>query len=258
MNGKKELKIEALRRIDYLLEKKIVHEEEIYYLVKNFFKRYLNLEYEFTYEELLNELTKIFIEEEVREVLEEFLEEVSFIEFSDEHFSTEELKELIKVFALIIDNLIPEEIKGPEGEILERIKKEKESLKIKKEERIKEEKSNQYKKNQKGVLLMDGVEGGIENNVKEKEKLKMLEIEARNLEEESENIKTARKFVNESITFYSSGNYKKAVEYYLKALSIYENKLTIQEKKRIYKELKELYELLKGENNEKSNKIRKE
>ncbi len=104
------LKEQALQRIDFLLSKKIVTEEELYYFVKEFFKQYLHLDYEFTYEELEEELNKIFIDEETREMLDKFLEEVSFIEFSDIKLSDKEIKDLLKTFALIIDMIIHEEL----------------------------------------------------------------------------------------------------------------------------------------------------
>ncbi|MCD6590227.1 hypothetical protein J7K74_03525 [Candidatus Woesearchaeota archaeon] len=212
-NGKNHdlaIKEQALEKIDFLLTKKIVTEEELYHFVKEFFKRYLHIDYEFTYEELEEELAKVFIDEDTREMLDKFLEEVSFIEFSDLKFTSEEIKELLKTFALIIDIIIPEELPpgSPGRALIERIKKEK-------------------------ALEMDGV---VMN--KKEEKGEIL------FEEEKEALKMFREELNKASIAIASNNNKEARDRYMKALKIYDSLLSIEEKKKVYKELRDLYEAI--------------
>ncbi|MBU1850776.1 MAG: hypothetical protein KKH40_08665, partial [Nanoarchaeota archaeon] len=50
------LKNKFLQKIDYLLVKRMIHNEEVYYLFKDFLREYANVSYEFTHQEIISEL----------------------------------------------------------------------------------------------------------------------------------------------------------------------------------------------------------
>ena len=64
-----QLREETLVTIQALTEQGIYDDKDLYYLVKNFFRRYLELSYEFTIEELRTELKKIYLGETTRKHL---------------------------------------------------------------------------------------------------------------------------------------------------------------------------------------------
>ncbi|MBN1376837.1 hypothetical protein JW949_00725 [Candidatus Woesearchaeota archaeon] len=97
-------------KINYLLKKSRISDEEFLETTRNFFKEFLNIDYEFTYEELQNELSRIFIEPKIRRDINNLLDSISYTEFFEEgSFSTEELKLLIRKLDALIKKLIPEE-----------------------------------------------------------------------------------------------------------------------------------------------------
>ena len=55
------LRKDILRDINYLLKKGLVTNTEVYHIVKDFLKSYMKLEYEFTKDELFEELKSIYI-----------------------------------------------------------------------------------------------------------------------------------------------------------------------------------------------------
>jgi len=49
------------KKINYLLSRSLLLEDDVFGIVRDFFKEYLNINYAFTYAELANELAKQFI-----------------------------------------------------------------------------------------------------------------------------------------------------------------------------------------------------
>ena len=99
------------KKIAYLLSKHTIKDIEVYNLIKEFFKEYLKADYEFTFDELAQELKKTYIEKHIKETLFKLLEDFSTIEYKDEDLPDEMLKEFLGTFSKLIDELIKEEQK---------------------------------------------------------------------------------------------------------------------------------------------------
>ncbi len=104
--NKKELKEVTSRKITYLMSKDLIDDFEVYSLVKDFFRLYLNLNYEFTFAELESELKNVYLNYDIRSELFTFLNSIGYIEYTDYKFNQKELKELLESFVKIVDSLI--------------------------------------------------------------------------------------------------------------------------------------------------------
>ncbi len=100
------LKKAVKKRVEYLLKKPSVRVEEAYNLVKSFFKAYTGRDYEFTREELLKELDKVYLEPGLKKSLSEVIEKLGVVEFAPVSYSTEEVKTLLSSFARDVELLI--------------------------------------------------------------------------------------------------------------------------------------------------------
>ncbi len=90
-----------------LLVKQDITEKELYGLIRHFFADFLRLEYEFTYEELSQELNKIFIKQALKQRIDKMLEDLSWFEYMPDHeLSQEEKKRLLNDFKDMMDQLI--------------------------------------------------------------------------------------------------------------------------------------------------------
>jgi hypothetical protein len=100
------LKKAANKKIEHLRSKAYISEKEVYDLVRSFFKKHLTIDYEFTHEELMNELKKIYLSPDLQEKVKGLFEDVSKIEHTSKTFTREELEEILKDFELVVDGLI--------------------------------------------------------------------------------------------------------------------------------------------------------
>lgn len=108
----KELKIKTEQQIKYLYEKAILSEEEIYTMIKDFFGSLLELDYQFSHEELLDELNKTYIDSKIKQDIEVMVKNIGRIEYnSSVSFQPEELKQFLSQLQEISDKLILEEAK---------------------------------------------------------------------------------------------------------------------------------------------------
>ncbi|MBU1976120.1 MAG: hypothetical protein KKG59_06990 [Nanoarchaeota archaeon] len=111
-----------LKRTNYLLSKQILKEKEVYNIVRDFFKEYYNVDYEFTQNELMDELKKIYFEPETRKKVEQLLEKAFKIQYSDKPLEIEELKSILKQFSKLLDTIIKKPArKGLVGIILRKM-----------------------------------------------------------------------------------------------------------------------------------------
>ena len=108
-NGETEVKTmskhDILRDINYLSKKGVISGNEVYYLIKNFLRVYLKLDYEFTKDELFKELKNIYLPYNIRADFFKFIENVFIVEYSNVDFSDEELRSLINEFKGYLDYL---------------------------------------------------------------------------------------------------------------------------------------------------------
>lgn len=108
----KSLKNKVDQQIKYLYSKVTLTPEEIYTITKNFFGKLLDINYEFSHEELIEELNKTYIDIELKKYISKFIEGIGKIEYNSTIvFSTQELKVLLEQFQQIVDKLAIEESK---------------------------------------------------------------------------------------------------------------------------------------------------
>lgn len=127
------VKRKYLNIIKQTLNKPAIDQTELYSLIRNFFSEFLKLNYQFTYEELSQELNKIFIKQDLKEELDAFIVELSESEyFYEKELEQEEIKKILKklnkyVDAIIIENILQKEEKQ---NLFQKLFKKKEIRKI--------------------------------------------------------------------------------------------------------------------------------
>ncbi|RME31900.1 hypothetical protein D6789_01215 [Candidatus Woesearchaeota archaeon] len=103
-----EIARETRRRIDFLRRKPVVDQRDVYRLFKRFFQQYLRKDYEFTIDELRHEIHCIYLQHSVRERIDDLLERLSLIEYTNVVYSREELRALLDDFATVVRSLVAE------------------------------------------------------------------------------------------------------------------------------------------------------
>jgi hypothetical protein len=104
--SKKILLESIIKKADYYSAKNSVTDVDLYYIVKDFFKEFLDLKYEFSFDELVTELDKIYMEAAQRETVSNFILKIKLIEYDDRSFDELEIKSFIKEFSDIAKMLI--------------------------------------------------------------------------------------------------------------------------------------------------------
>ncbi|MBN1275758.1 hypothetical protein JXA12_05735 [Candidatus Woesearchaeota archaeon] len=98
------------KKIAYLLSKHSIKDVDVYTVIKEFFKEYLHANYEFTFDELTEELKKVYIEKQVKESLFRLLKDFSTIEYKDEEIPQEVLRNILTSFSKLVNSLIKKEM----------------------------------------------------------------------------------------------------------------------------------------------------
>jgi len=93
-------------KINHLLGKPSVSEKEVYDLIREFFKKYLGVDFEFTSDELVRELRRVYVTPDMQERIHNLMDRVSEIEYLSKKFSSEELNVLLQDFKILVDELI--------------------------------------------------------------------------------------------------------------------------------------------------------
>ena len=88
-----------------------VNEKEIYALSKEFFGELLKLDYEFTHEELIDELKKTYLEKKDLDQTVAFIRKIGVMEFTSNEYSQDELKTMLEELKTILNRLVHEEKK---------------------------------------------------------------------------------------------------------------------------------------------------
>jgi hypothetical protein len=89
-----------------VLEKAFISEKEVYDLIRGFFKKYVNIEYEFTADELMKELRKVYLSPALQEKIKKLLERVSEMEHVSREFTRKELESILADFKSVVDEMI--------------------------------------------------------------------------------------------------------------------------------------------------------
>jgi len=94
------------QKVKYISTKAHVSEKEVYDIVRDFFKETLKLDYEFTHDELIEEIGKTYLEHDFHKKMVTFIEKIGEMEYSRYDFTQEELKNCLAEMNNIIDSLI--------------------------------------------------------------------------------------------------------------------------------------------------------
>ena len=100
------LKKAVHKRISQIEAKAFISEREIYDFIRSFFKKYLEIDYEFTKEELVKELRRVYISPELQKRVIQLFHDVSTMEHSSRTFSRQELEHILSEFKKLVDELI--------------------------------------------------------------------------------------------------------------------------------------------------------
>lgn len=108
-------------KIDFLLSQEI-DDKSFYSIIRQFFAEYLKLDYAFTYEELSQELNKVFIKQSLKNKIDSLLEELSYYEYvSGSELTQEQKKEILSDFKNIIKELITDYQSSTKKSFFERL-----------------------------------------------------------------------------------------------------------------------------------------
>lgn len=95
----KNLLFDALKnKTSYYLNKPALEDTDLYYYVKDFFREYLDLNRETSFEEIMQEIDKIYIQKDVKDAIKAYLKKISEIEYKDSTFDEDKIKQLIQEF----------------------------------------------------------------------------------------------------------------------------------------------------------------
>jgi len=113
------LKKSYLERTKRYIAGNSITQDELYSFVRKFFLEYLKLDYEFTYEELSQELNKIFIKPKVKERIDDFLLRLSESEYLEESIlDAAAINSFLNEFLSIVDDIVYDE-KSPKAPIMD-------------------------------------------------------------------------------------------------------------------------------------------
>jgi hypothetical protein len=200
------LKKAVNKRIEQVLAKAFISEKEVYDLIRSFFKKHLSIDYEFTREELMRELKKIYLSPELQEKVKILLDDISAVEHSSRTFTREELEQILRNFKDVVDGLIVSHYQQ-EGSFLKKLK-----------DKIQRAFSNKHKK--------------------------LLEVDASVLTE-NERMIVKMNMLLDNTKRLCSQDMEKAKENYSELISLY-NSLDEPKKKAYFKPVQELYFMLKN------------
>ena len=100
------LKAEITRKISFLEHKAVLDYREVYQLIREFFKGYLNQDYEFTITELREQMKKTYVPIAAREGIENLLIQIEEMEYANTQYSRESLEKTLKDFRTLVENLV--------------------------------------------------------------------------------------------------------------------------------------------------------
>ena len=118
---KKAIVQETLEQVKETLANDNYDEATLYHSVKDFLKKYIEADYEFTNKEIKKELERTYLNEEIKNDLINLVEKISIIEYSDEPLDENEAQKIMLYFYYILKR-IHEQHKPKKG-IFKRIKR---------------------------------------------------------------------------------------------------------------------------------------
>ncbi len=106
LDSKVLLRKDTIRDVNYFLSKNWITEEEVYKTVKKFLKRYLKIDYEFTKDELFEELKNMYLPYTIRSDFFNFVDKIFLFEYADVKYTEDELRVLLTEFKGYLDYLL--------------------------------------------------------------------------------------------------------------------------------------------------------
>ena len=95
----KKLLFETLKnKTTYYLNKPTLEDTDLYYYVKDFFREYLDISTEISFDEIMREIDKTYIRSNVKESISEYLKKIREVEYKDTNFSEEQIKKYVSEF----------------------------------------------------------------------------------------------------------------------------------------------------------------
>jgi hypothetical protein len=99
------------KKTSYYLSKPALEDSDLYYYVKDFFREYLDIAHELSFDEIKREIDKIYIRHEVKESVNKFIDKVKVVEYKESLFDEEKIRGLINEFYGIVKSLREDEKK---------------------------------------------------------------------------------------------------------------------------------------------------
>jgi hypothetical protein len=115
-----DLRRTTLRKADFLLKKSTIEYRDVYMLVRDFFKEFLEKRYEFTIKELHAELKKVYVSHQTRPIVENVLQRLEAAEYATVHYTREDLVHILADFKEAVHQLVRVHTSGKS--FLERLK----------------------------------------------------------------------------------------------------------------------------------------
>jgi len=100
------LRRDTVRKIDFLRHKIIIEYREVYQLIREFFKEFLEKRYEFTIGELRTELRSVYIPHHTRASIKQLLDNFEATEYATVHYARDDLIKLLDRFEEVVEQLV--------------------------------------------------------------------------------------------------------------------------------------------------------
>ncbi len=225
------LKKQLLKRIKIIEDQIFQNKIEdgfinLFHTIREFFATILKIKYEFTYEELINEVEKKkSIKPEIKKKIKKFSDKISVIEYSDRILSKKILKDSLEEFRHITKILIKRPIKKvkPEKIKLRKLYRNEHLLKILHTLKL-------YKTEEEKKIIL---------RKKKIEKLKKEE-EVILLKKQYEKIKKIENLAAKALKYIQNNNIDMAKKTYISLNRLYQNS-DPEEKKQVYDKVKDVY-----------------
>ncbi|MDD9952904.1 MAG: hypothetical protein OXR66_01045 [Candidatus Woesearchaeota archaeon] len=101
-----QLRNETIKKAAFLHKKNVIETHDVYQLIRSFFKGFLGKEYEFTINELREELKHVYITHATRGHINEILKALEGLEYADVQLQHEQLVALLELFTVTVKELV--------------------------------------------------------------------------------------------------------------------------------------------------------
>lgn len=188
----KRIILESLKKqTKYMLNKPVLEDTNLYYYIKDFFRNYLNIESEVSFEEIINKLEKTYIPKELKQELIEYINKVKHIEYEYTDIDEENIKKYVTEFFELAKQLPSENVQ-----------KENFFTKLLKKIGLKKQESDTIKQNNYNEIELN--EGNQEEIINEIKQETQNEFENQDSQNEQETIKEENDFIPESEEYAKS------------------------------------------------------